>query len=86
MAHRSWQVLLVAVTVLYGLALIGSGIGIRRSPRAVFGLKQALSLALIVAGVCLASFLLLPLGIFALIVVYALFGVIFLRAAVRKKR
>lgn len=75
-----WQVSLAAVTVLYGLALIGSGIGIGRRLTRHSGLKHALRLVLIIAGVSLASFVLLPLGILALMVVYALLGVVLLRA------
>ncbi len=74
-----WQVIELALVVLFGLLLIRCGIAIVRAPRDQSALIRPLGWIMLVTGVCFSSFVLLPVGVIGLAVLYFMFGVVFLR-------
>jgi hypothetical protein len=74
-----WQVIELALVVVFGLLLIRCGIAIVRAPRDQSALIRPLGWIMLVTGVCFSSFVLLPVGVIGLAVLYFMFGVVFLR-------
>jgi len=78
-----WQVIELVLVVVLGLLLIRCGIAIVRAPRDQSALIRPLGWIMLVTGVCFSSFVLLPVGVIGLAVLYFMFGVVFLRLSIR---
>lgn len=78
-----WQMIELVLVVVLGLLLIRCGIAIVRAPRDQSALIRPLGWIMLVTGVCFSSFVLLPVGVIGLAVLYFMFGVVFLRLSIR---
>ena len=77
-----WQVIELVLVIVFGLLLIRCGILIVRAPRNRSALIRPLGWIILVTGICFSSFVLLPVGVMGLAVLYFMFGVVFLRSSV----
>lgn len=71
-ADAWWDVGRIALTCASGLSIAAVGIGLRRAEVGASSWMLALNLILIASGLCIATFLLLPVGLIGLLVSYLL--------------
>ena len=74
-----WQVIELALVVLFGLLLIRSGLAIMQISQPSFVSARLVGWLTLSIGVCFSSFVLLPLGILGIAVLYFVLGITFLR-------
>lgn len=79
-AWDPWQVIELAFVVMFGFLLTRSGRAIMRVPRDQSALIKPLGWLMLVIGVCFFSFVLLPVGVIGLAILYFMFGTVFLRS------
>ncbi len=75
-----WQMLELAAAVVFGLLLIRSGLAIMRIFQPSFASTRLVSWLMVSIGACFSSFVLLPLGILGMAVLYFVLGIMFLRS------
>jgi hypothetical protein len=78
-ADAWWNIGRIALTCAAGLSIAALGIGLRRAEAEPRSLIPALSVALLSSGLCIASFVLLPVGLLGLLGAYVLLTVVLLR-------
>ncbi len=79
-AWDPWQVIELAFVLLFGFLLIRCGLAVMRAPRDQSALIRSIGWFMLVIGICFSSFVLLPLGILGLTVLYFEVGITFLRS------
>ena len=78
-ADARWNIGRMVLTCAAGLSIAALGIGLRQARVHTKSLVPALRVALLSSGVCIASFVLLPVGLLGLLVAYVLLTVVLLR-------
>ena len=75
-----WQMLELAAAVVFGLFLIRSGLAIMRISQPSFASARLAGWLMLSIGVCFSSFVLLPLGLLGMAILYFVLGMTFLRS------
>ncbi len=78
-AWDPWQGLELVFVVAFGLLLVRCGLAITRIPQTSFVSVKPLGWLIFSVGICLSSFILLPLGVIGSIILYFELGMTFLR-------
>lgn len=78
-ADPGWEIGRFVLTCVAGLSIAALGIGLRKAKAHAKSLIPALSVGLLFSGLCIASFVLLPVGLLGLLVAYILLTVVMLR-------
>jgi len=75
-----WQMIELATVVVFGLLLIRCGITMMRTLQATLASARLLGWLLLFVGICFSSFVLLPLGLLGMAVLYCVLGITFLQS------
>ena len=78
-ASAGWGIGRIVLTCVAGLSIAALGIGLRRAKAHAGSLIPALRVVLLWSGLCIASFVLLPIGLLGLLGAYVLLTVVLLR-------
>jgi hypothetical protein len=78
-ADAGWNIGRIALTCAAGLSIVALGIGLRRAKAHAGSLIPALRVVLLWSGLCIASFVLLPIGLLGLLGAYVLLTIVLLR-------
>ncbi len=78
-ANAGWNIGRIVLTCVAGLSIAALGIGLQKAKAHVKSLIPALSVVLLSSGVCIASFVLLPVGLLGLLIAYVLLAGVLLR-------
>ena len=78
-ASAGWGIGRIVLTCVAGLSIAALGIGLQKAKAHAKSLIPALRVALLSSGVCIASFVLLPVGLLGLLIAYVLLTGVLLR-------
>lgn len=78
-ADAGWNIGRIVLTTAIGLSIAALGLGLRKAKAHARSLIPAVSVALLFSGLCIASFVLLPVGLLGLLIGYVLLTVVLLR-------
>jgi hypothetical protein len=74
-----WQMIELVLVVVLGLLLIRCGITVMRTLEAQVASARFLGWLMVFTGICFSSFVLLPLGLLGMAILYFMLGISFLR-------